>query len=78
MAEKREVFDMASAPDFNPTTNTGRGDWSLRDVSAGDVWLDPVTKAPRCRDHNAMNCVNQLRTLWRCLACGRACHMPHP
>ena len=34
MAEKQEVFDMASAPDFNPTTNTGRGDWSLRDLTA--------------------------------------------
>lgn len=74
----REITDLIDDPNFNPSTNNARGDWSLRDVTSGAVWLDVATNAPRCVDHGAMNCVSPSRTLWRCLACGRACYMPSP
>ena len=41
---------------------------------AEQVTLDPRWNKPRCRQHNAMNCLNAERTIWRCLACGRSCY----
>ena len=69
-----KIIDMTASPDFNPSTNTGRGNWSLRDVSTGTVTLDPETNTPRCITHGAMNSVSPARTIWRCLTCGRACY----
>lgn len=69
-----QIVDIASSPTYNPETNQGRGDWSLHDVSKGDVTIDPVWNKPRCIDHNAMNCVSSDKTLWRCLTCARGCY----
>lgn len=66
----RDVIDM---PDFNPATQQGRGDWGLRCVTSGEVATHPTWKVA-CIDHGAMNCVNQDRTLWRCLMCGRGAY----
>lgn len=68
------IIDMADSPNFNPSTNQSRGEWSLRDVSSGQVAVDPTWDKPRCVDHNAMNCVNAEMTIWRCLNCGRSCY----
>ena len=65
---------MINSPGFNPSTNSGRGDWSLRDVSYGNVKLDRWWYKPECIDHGAMNLVNVEGTIWRCLNCGRACY----
>lgn len=68
------IMDMADSPDFNPETNRGRGDWSLRDVSAGEVFIDIDHGTPACVLHGAMNSVSPLGTIWRCLTCGRSCY----
>lgn len=68
------IIDMALSPNFNLETNKNRGDWSLYDVSKGDVFLDAVWNKPECIDHKSMNCVSSNRTIWRCLECGRACY----
>jgi hypothetical protein len=68
------LADLVDMPDFNPATQNGRGDWSLRDVSAGTVTLHPRDKVA-CAFHGAMNCVNPERTIWRCLTCGRAAYL---
>ena len=70
------IVDLVDDPDFNPSTNSGRGHWSLRDVTAGDVVLDQRTNTPRCLHPGAMNSVSPTRTIWRCLTCGRACYTP--
>ncbi|KIA73478.1 hypothetical protein ANMWB30_24050 [Arthrobacter sp. MWB30] len=67
------IIDMIDSPHFNPATNHSRGDWSLRDVSSRQVTVDPQWNKPRYIEHNAMNCVNAERTIWRCLVCGRSC-----
>lgn len=66
------IKDLAEDPQFNPATQNNRGTWSMYDVSEGTVTLGADGK-PSCRDHRAMNAVNPDRTIWRCLACGRAC-----
>lgn len=76
------ISDQIDDPDFDPVTNTGRGEWSLRDVSSGGVVLRRDAQGrgepkPSCIDHGAMNAVNPARTLWRCLSCGRACVAHH-
>lgn len=65
------IIDMADSPGFNPSTNSGRGDWSLHDVTNGDVFLDNWWGKPTCIDHGVMNCVSKDRTIWRCIECGR-------
>lgn len=65
------LHDLIEDPNFNPATQNNRGDWSLRDVSTGQVALGDDGK-PECIDHGAMNCVNESMTIWRCLMCGRA------
>lgn len=74
MTVRPTIIDMASSPGFNPATNQGRGNWSLRDVSSGEVFLAPEANTPQCIDHGAMNSVSPSRTIWRCLACGRSCY----
>lgn len=69
------ILDLIEMPGFNLDTQRDRGDWSLRDVSAGTVTQQPTDKV-RCVDHGAMNCVNPERTIWRCLMCGRAAYRP--
>lgn len=70
------IIDLVNMPDFNPSTQAGdRGDWSLRDVSSGQVWEHPTWHV-ECVEHGAMNAVNPDRTIWRCLACGRAAYRP--
>lgn len=76
------IIDQLDDPDFDPVTNTGRGDWSLRDVSSGAVVLRRDVHGrgapkPSCIEHGAMNAVNPGRTMWRCLTCGRACVARH-
>lgn len=68
------IIDMADSPNFDPNTNKGRGDWSLYDVSNGDVRIDCVWLKPECIDHGAMNAVNNDRTIYRCLICSRSCY----
>lgn len=67
------LVDLVDMPDWNPTTGA-RG---LRSVSEGRVYLHPEWKVA-CRDHGAMNCVAENRTLWRCIACGAAAYAPTP
>jgi len=72
------IHDLSDDPDFNPSTNRGRGDWSLHDVSQGSVHLgqtlgNAAHMTPHCIDHGAMNAVDPLLSIWRCLTCGRAC-----
>lgn len=67
------IVDMIDSPKFDPSTNNGRGDWSLRDVTTDQVFLDCEWHKPTCRTHGAMNALNPDRTIWRCLTCGRAC-----
>jgi hypothetical protein len=62
---------MIDQPNFNWATQNNRGEWSLRDVSAGAVFLASDGK-PACIDHGAMNCVVPDKTIWRCLMCGRS------
>jgi len=71
----REIHDLIDMPDFNWDTQHGRGEWSLRDVSSGMVFLDDVWRKPECREHGAMNAVTRARDIWRCLTCGRSCFM---
>lgn len=66
--------DLIEQPDFDPSTQNNRGDWSLRDVSAGTVTADSQGK-PQCAFHGAMNAVSPDRTLWRCLTCARATYV---
>lgn len=68
-----KLIDLIDMPDFNPASQNKRGDWGLRCVSDGSVVRDD-TGRPRCVDHGAMNVVNEDRSLWRCLACGRGCY----
>ena len=68
------LHDMVDQPDFNWSTQNDRGDWSLRDVSAGAVFAGADGK-PRCVDHGAMNAVTPRRDIWRCLMCGRATYV---
>lgn len=72
---KRVLRDLAADPEFNPSTNSGRGDWSLHDVTNGDVYADPHDGKPRCAEHGAMNSVQESGRVWRCLMCGRACYV---
>jgi len=65
------LHDLIEQPGFNPSTQRDRGDWSLRDVSSGQVFAAEDGK-PACIDHGAMNCVTENMSLWRCLMCGRA------
>lgn len=74
MATPLTIIDMVASPNFDPISNHDRGEWSLRDVSTGQVFLDPETNTPRCVDHGAMNSVSPPRTIWRCLTCGRSCY----
>ena len=67
----RELIDQ---PGFNWATQNNRGQWSLRDVSSGDVSAGDDGK-PRCVVHGAMNCVVPDRSIWRCLMCGRAAYV---
>lgn len=67
------IIDMAESPDFNLVSNSGRGDWSLYDVSNGEVFVDSATNTPRCIIHGAMNSVSETRTIWQCLTCSRSC-----
>lgn len=71
------IHDLINMPDFNWDTQKGRGDWSTRDVSNGDVTLDTVWGKPQCVEHGAMNAVTPDRSIWRCLCCGRACYANH-
>lgn len=64
---------MAKSPNYNPETNKNRGDWSLYDVTNKEVILDDKWNKPECIEHKAMNCVNEERTIWRCLTCSRSC-----
>jgi hypothetical protein len=68
------LHDLVDQPNFNPSTQNNRGDWSLRDVSQGAVFPDPASGKPCCQSHGAMNCVVPDMTLWRCLICGRAAY----
>lgn len=68
------IVDMVDSPEFNMETNSGRGEWSLRDVSTHKVSLDDVWNKPSCTEHGAMNCVSSDRSIWRCLNCGRSCY----
>ena len=67
------LIDQADMPDYNPAANAGRGEWGLYDVSNGEVTAHP-TDVVRCVEHGAMNSVSPMRTLWRCLTCGRAAY----
>lgn len=69
-----KIIDMIDSPNFDPQTNAGRGDWSLRDVTSEQVFLDDYWHKPVCIEHGAMNAVNPERTIWRCLACSRSCY----
>lgn len=69
-----KIVDMVESPDYNPASNEGRGEWSLRDVSHQEVFLDDKWDKPTCVVHGAMNAVSPDRSLWRCLACGRSCY----
>ena len=68
------IVDMVDSPGFNPSTNSGRGDWSLRDVSSGKVTLDDWWGKPECAEHGAMNLVSKDLTIWRCIECGRGAY----
>lgn len=68
------LHDLIEQPDFDPSTQNGRGDWSLRDVSEGTVTADEHGK-PQCAFHGAMNAVSPGRELWRCLMCARAAYV---
>lgn len=68
------LIDLVEMPNFNSAAqNPDRGEWSLFDVSLGNVQQHTRDKVV-CIDHGAMNCVNPERTIWRCLACGRAAY----
>lgn len=69
------IIDMVSSPNYNSSTNSNRGEWSLSDVSSKQVFLDEVWNKPHCIDHGSMNAVNKERTIWRCLCCARSCYM---
>lgn len=71
-----EIRDIIDDPEFNPVTNSGRGDYALRDVTEKNVVLDARWNRPRCVLHGAMNTPVPDRSIWRCLACGRACYAP--
>jgi hypothetical protein len=77
MAELAILHDQVQMPGYNPEANVGRGSWGLRNVSDGSVTAHP-TDIVRCIDHGAMNSVSPTRTLWRCLACGRAAYRSFP
>lgn len=72
----RRIVDLTEMPNFDWSTNNGRGTWSAYDVTTGQVKLsyDEWNK-PECCEHGAMNAVNRDRTIWRCVECGRACYM---
>ncbi len=74
MTKRAVLHDLVEQPGFNPTTQRDRGDWSLRDVSTGNVSRADDGKPSRI-DHGAMNAVNPDRTLWRCLICSRATYV---
>ena len=67
------LLDQVEMPGYNPAANAGRGDWGLRDVSSGAVYAHE-RDVVACVEHGAMNSVSPNRTLWRCLACGRAAY----
>lgn len=64
------MLDIAAMPGHNPKA-ASRGE---RSVSEGHVKLGREGKLPgfypRCVEHGAMLCVNEERTIWRCIACG--------
>ena len=61
------LIDIVDMPNYNPVSNTtGRGE---RDVSSGQVFWTEKNKVT-CRDHKAMLCVNEDRTIWRCPGLG--------
>lgn len=68
------IIDMIDSPNYNPETNKNRADWSLRDVSTNQVFLNPDWNKPDCKDHGAMNCVSADKTIWRCLMCARSAY----
>lgn len=69
-----KIIDLIDSPNFNPETNKNRDDWSLRDVSTRQVFLDENNR-PVCIEHKAMSCVNPELTIYRCLVCSRACYV---
>lgn len=70
---QREVHDIADMPNHNPASNTtGRRE---RDVTDGKVYAHPEWKVA-CKEHGAMNCVNEDRTIWRCLTCNAGAYRP--
>ena len=69
--------DQIEMPDYNSDANRGRGDWGLKNVTEGTVFVD-VRDVARCIDHGAMNSVSPMRNLWRCLTCGRAAYRYFP
>lgn len=68
------IVDMIDSPNYNPETNRDRGDWSLRDVSTNQVFLNPFWNKPDCVEHGAMNCVSSDKSIWRCLTCARSAY----
>lgn len=68
-----QIFDQIDMPEYNPSANSGRGDWGLRNVSDGTVMTHP-TDIVRCVEHGAMNSVSPNRAIWRCLMCGRSAY----
>jgi hypothetical protein len=75
--KKYVLHDMIDQPDFNWATQNNRGEWSLRDVSSGNVFAGGDGK-PECIEHGAMNCVVPDKSIWRCLNCGRATYVTNP
>lgn len=61
------LLDIRDMPGFNPASNTK--DAPQRDVSTGQVYWNWYNKVS-CWDHGAMLCVNEDRTIWRCISCG--------
>lgn len=71
---KYVLHDMIDQPNFNWVTQNNRGEWSLRDVTLGNVFADGDGK-PECVEHGAMNCVVADKSIWRCLMCGCAAYV---
>lgn len=59
-----KLMDMSAMPGFSPAV----GAHAHHSVSEGRVYLHSEWKVV-CREHGAMNAVNEECTIWRCLIC---------
>ena len=67
MTMKHKLMNIKDMPGYNPITNTTNR--PENDVSTRKVYWHYKSKVT-CKEHKAMLCVNEDRTLWRCPALG--------